>query len=273
MEPQSHDTPGIARVLRVGTALCMIGHGALGIGRVAVWTSYFAVVGIGRETALGLMPLVGVLDVVLGLIVLFYPIRAVVLYVAAWSLWTALLRPLAGEPVWETVERAGNYGVPLALLLMGGFGASGWLRPVGFGSPGGGLGRGVAGTLRLTTVLVLLGHGILGAVVGKPVLAMQYAHVGLGGPWAEPLIGCAECALAAAVLLRPSFGLLLFVVGWKLATEALSPISGTSLWVFVEHGGSYAAPLAMALALRTDAVRPGRPVRPSSGRSCSPARS
>jgi hypothetical protein len=25
---------------------------------------------------------------------------------AVWGLWTALLRPLSGEPFWETIERA-----------------------------------------------------------------------------------------------------------------------------------------------------------------------
>ncbi|MGQ0642327.1 MAG: hypothetical protein ACT4P6_16390 [Gemmatimonadaceae bacterium] len=39
---------------------------------------------------------------------------------AVWGLWTALLRPLSGEPFFDTIERAGNYGVPLALLLLSG---------------------------------------------------------------------------------------------------------------------------------------------------------
>ena len=35
------------------------------------------------------------------------------------ALWTAMLRPLAGQGIAECLERAGNYGVPLALLLVG----------------------------------------------------------------------------------------------------------------------------------------------------------
>jgi hypothetical protein len=228
-----------------------IGHGALGISGVAAWTSYFGVVGIPTDTAHQLMPLVGMLDVALALIVLFYPMRGVVLYMAAWGLWTALLRPLAGESAWEAVERTGNFGVLCALFLMakGGNGRS-WLRfkPA---EMDGALRMRVAWILRLTTVLLLAGHGALNIVVRKPVFAAQYGMLGLHGTWVEPAVGAFECVVALAVLVQPGFGLMLFVLAWKLATEALSPMSGSPMWVFIEHGGSYAAPLGLALILRS----------------------
>mgnify|MGYP002143851831 CR=1 FL=1 len=46
-------------------------------------------------------------------------VQAMLIYMAIWGLWTALLRPLSGEPFWETVERAPNYLVPFALLAVG----------------------------------------------------------------------------------------------------------------------------------------------------------
>ena len=55
------------------------------------------------------------------LAVLFAPRGLPLAYMTAWALWTALLRPLAGESAFESLERAGNYGVPLALLLMTAF--------------------------------------------------------------------------------------------------------------------------------------------------------
>ena len=91
------------------------------------------------------------------------------------------------------------------------------------------------------------GHALLGLWVRKPIFVGQYALLGLTGTWVEPLIGAFECVLALAVLIQPGVGLLLFVLAWKLATEALSPMAGSSIWVFIEHGGSYAAPLALAL--------------------------
>src|SRR5262249_23484891 len=39
----------------------------------------------------------------------------------AWKRGTELLRPLAGEPAWEVVERWSNYTAPLALLYVRGW--------------------------------------------------------------------------------------------------------------------------------------------------------
>src|SRR5206468_8217519 len=94
------------------------GHGAAGIGGNAAWLPYFRVVGIGHDTAYHLMPLVGLCDITLGLLTLFLPLRIVLLYYTIWGFWTALLRPLAGESIWELVERSYNYGVPLAFLVL-----------------------------------------------------------------------------------------------------------------------------------------------------------
>jgi hypothetical protein len=263
-----------------------VGHGALGINRVAAWTSYFAVVGIPRDTALHLMPLVGAFDVAMALAVLFFPMRCVILYMAAWGLWTALLRPLAGESAWEAVERAGNYGVLCALFLLAKDGD--WKSWFHFQlvDVDGRLRSRLAWILRLTTVFLLAGHGALNLIVRKPIFVTHYGMLGLHGTWAEPAVGAFECVLALAVLIQPGFGLLLFVLAWKLATEALSPMAGSPIWVFIEHGGSYAAPLGLALLVRSredSVINVGRDLRHSpranppgflsSSLSCSRARS
>ena len=36
----------------------------------------------------------------------------------AWKIGTELLRPVAGEPVWEFIERASNMVAPLALFAV-----------------------------------------------------------------------------------------------------------------------------------------------------------
>jgi hypothetical protein len=98
--------------------------------------------------------------------------------------------------------------------------------------------------------MLLAGHGALNLLVRKPVFAAQYSMLGLHFPWSEPLVGALECVLALAILVRPASGLLVFVFAWKLATESLLPMAGLPIWVFIEHGGSYAAPLALALLTR-----------------------
>ena len=71
------------------------------------------------------MPVIGTVDITLGLLVAFVrPARAVLLYMAFWGLLTATIRPLAGEPIWEFVERIPNWGIPLAFLCVRGFGHS-----------------------------------------------------------------------------------------------------------------------------------------------------
>lgn len=238
-------------ILRIGVIWCFVGHGALGILNVAAWTSYFDVVGIGPTHALALMPWVGVFDVALAISVLIYPTRGVVAYMVIWTLWTALLRPLAGESCWEAIERAGNYGALLAfmIVLTQGSTAKSWFDRHGVSGLDEVQTRILSWVLRATTVLLLLGHGALNGIVQKPLFHAQYSLIGFSGEAAAPVVGLVECLLAFAVLFKPSRWLLLGVVGWKLATEALAPMAGAPFWVFIEHGGSYAAPLALALLL------------------------
>jgi hypothetical protein len=51
-----------------------------------------------------------------------------------------------------------------------------------------------------------------------------------------PLVGW--IALAAAVRVRPAWGLLLFIFAWKLTTDALRLPAGEPVWEIVELGGS-----------------------------------
>lgn len=52
------------------------------------------------------------------IIILVKPIRIVLLWAAIWGFWTALVRPIVGEPIWDFVERWANWGTPLALLFL-----------------------------------------------------------------------------------------------------------------------------------------------------------
>lgn len=218
--------------LRIGAACCFIGHGAFGFITKAAWLPYFGVVGIPEAWAWRLMPIVGAVDVTAGMWVLFAPRGLPLVYMSVWALWTALLRPLSGESVFEAVERAANYGVPFALLTL-------TVMPKAR----------VASILQWTTALLLAGHGALGAINGKATLSTHYATIGLP-PVTTAFVGWFEIALAIAVLVRPAIGLLLFVAAWKIATESLFLVAGAPIWEFVERAGSYAAPIALAAMVR-----------------------
>jgi hypothetical protein len=249
-------------ILRIGVAGCYIGHGAFGLMTKAAWLPYFAVGGIDAPTAWQLMPMVGLLDVCIGLLALFWPCRALFLWALVWAVFTALLRPLAGEPFWEALERAGNYGVPLAMIALVGLKGPWWVRLTGRES---GLladqREAVVWSLRLVTFTLLAGHAGLGLFAHKAGLGQHYAALEIADAAAAiPSVGLFEFALAFAVLVRPGPALLLTVVGWKLATESLFLVAGASGWEVIERFGSYTAPLALAWLLRQPSPDTGRVV-------------
>lgn len=251
--------PLACAILRLGAAFCFIGHGAFGIITKEAWLPYFAVAGIPAAWAWRLMPWIGAIDIAAGLAVLLAPHRWALLYMVTWASLTALLRPLAGEPVFEAIERAGNYGVPLAFLLLSS-------RPRDAHA----LAR-VRTVLTWTVCLLLLGHGALGAISDKQLLTGHYASIGLP-PLSTALVGWLEIGLAAVVVFRPSVGVLLHVTAWKLATESLFIVAGFPVWEFVERAGSYAAPLALAVLLMPERG-PADPFPTESARSAGQASS
>jgi hypothetical protein len=243
-------------LLRLGVVGCCIGHGAYGFMTKEAWVPYFGVVGINRAWAYRLMPWVGVMDVSLGLTMAVVPLRVVLLHLTVWGLWTAALRPLSGDVVWEFFERAGNYGVPLAFLVLAGVPRCrrGWftpvwpstMRPLTVDSA-----QAMHVILRVTTCLLLLGHGALGALHNKPALTAHYASIGLhdlavGGLTLTQMVGGLEIVMAVAVLVAPFPSLLISIGLWKMATEMLFMTAGALPFEWIERAGSYMAPLALS---------------------------
>lgn len=112
----------ITWVLRISVAGEFIGHGVFALQGKKTWIEWFAKFGVSQpETATQLLFLVGIIDVALAILVLIKPVRLALLWMALWGFWTALLRPIVGEPIWDFVERSANWGAPLALLLLIGF--------------------------------------------------------------------------------------------------------------------------------------------------------
>lgn len=234
--------------LRIASAMCFIGHGAFGIITKAVWCNYFAVFGIGHDLAYHLMPVVGSIDILLGLSLLVYPTRAVLSWLVLWGVVTASLRPLSGEPFAEFIERAGNFGAPLALLLlsMPAPKKAYWSRIDVHPRPDPATFKKVFLCLRIVVFLLLLGHGWLNWIEKKGLIA-QYAALGFSDPVRTAHIaGVFEMAAAVAVLIRPVRPLLLVLLLWKIGTELFYP--HWELFEWIERGGSYGSLLALWLA-------------------------
>lgn len=119
--PEMKKEDKVSWILRVGVFGEFLGHGIFALQTKASWLSYFAAVGIPESAARTLMPLIGVMDVTVALVVLFRPLKIVLLWAAFWGFLTALIRPISGEPIWDFVERWANWAAPLALLALRGF--------------------------------------------------------------------------------------------------------------------------------------------------------
>ena len=264
MEQKIHYT------LRLAVAMCFIGHGAFGIITKPIWCNYFAVFGIGHDLAYRLMPVLGSFDILLGVIMLIYPMRIIPLWLVIWGVLTATLRPLSGEPFAELIERAGNFGAPLAFLILsgsGGRGIRGWVARVhpdsmsadsassGLSSDGGISKETLAKLtlcLRIVVFLLLLGHGWLNIGQKKGLLG-QYASLGIAAPGTIALyVGLFEIVAACAVLVRPLRPVLLGLLIWKMASELFYP--HYELFEWVERGGSYGTILALWLATQKISV-------------------
>lgn len=266
-------------ILRIGVVMEYVGHGTLGLYQKPIFAKYLALFGLGAYADI-LRPLIGAHDCAIALIVLLVPNRAVLVWAALWGVWTSFLRPLAGEPWWEFVERSYNFGGPLALLLLAGplnqlrdpsswFGrVREWALPVHTGTR-------LVWTLRLVCGSMLIGHGGYCGFMHKDLLMQQWAALGVQqapfgmGPILD-VQGFSEIALGAMVLLRPSPRLLVLAALWKLWTEAMYPLSGLPafhpIFEFVERGGSYACPLALAFLMARSPARRTLPTTKPVGR-------
>jgi hypothetical protein len=241
--------------LRVSVAMCLIGHGAFGIITKAVWCNYFAVFGIGHDLAYRLMPVVGTFDAGMGIAMLVYPIRAIPIWLVIWGLVTASLRPLSGEPFAELIERAGNFGAPLVLLLLSGSvdkNIRNMFRPVHLNVDLDAKTWGkIMVCLRIIIFLLLAGHGWLN-MIGKKGLLSQYTSLGFSDAGrTASTIGLFEIMAGFTILIHPYRPLVLAIFIWKISSELFYP--HFVLFEWIERGGSYGVLLALWFALDPNA--------------------
>lgn len=206
------------------------------------------------------MPILGSVDILLGILLLFKPVRAIASWLIVWGIITALCRPLSGESFGEFIERAGNFGSPLCLLLL----ARGirfkfsWLFSTI--DPKASVDEkslsNVKKTLRVVVFLLLVGHGWLN-LIQKPGLINQYTSLGFSNPVnISILAGIFEIMAAIAVLAKPVRPLILAFLIWKMGTELFYPHFEIFEWV--ERGGSYGTLLALWFCLEPSGKIAGR---------------
>ena len=77
---KSINIKSIEYILRVAVFLTFFGHGYLAlIGNVS-WLVYLETVGFSIETGMKIMPVIGVLDILIAMVVLFKPYKYIVIW-------------------------------------------------------------------------------------------------------------------------------------------------------------------------------------------------
>ncbi len=221
-------------ILRITIALTFIGHGIWGLLAKKEWAAFFVPFGIPQTLAFKLMPLIGAIDIFLGIFVLFYVYKPFLWWMLFWGVWTALLRPIAGMSWFEVIERAGNFGPALALLALIYYREKklDWVEWI----------------VRISLSLLLIGHAGYAIVLQKPLLTTHFASIGINAtPSFLIWFGMIEIGLALLVLAMPSIALYAFILAWKLITESLFISTGPAinLLEFIERAGDFGIPIAL----------------------------
>ncbi|HLC58762.1 MAG TPA: hypothetical protein VJI68_02780 [Candidatus Nanoarchaeia archaeon] len=107
-------------ILRVGVFGSFLGHGIFALGVKQGWIPLITAFGFSESAATTMLPIIGTVDIVVAVLALIWPIRLVLIYATLWAFATSLARPIAGDPIWDFVERTANWAAPLALLILHG---------------------------------------------------------------------------------------------------------------------------------------------------------
>lgn len=101
--------------------------------------------------------------------------------------------------------------------------------------------------LRIGVSGEFLGHGIFALMI-KQSWIPYFTAIGISESVATtllPLIGLMDITIAALVLIRPFKFILAWATFWGFWTALVRPLSGGSIFDFVERFANWAAPLAL----------------------------
>ncbi|MBL4642720.1 MAG: hypothetical protein JKY44_03915 [Flavobacteriaceae bacterium] len=105
--------------------------------------------------------------------------------------------------------------------------------------------------LRIGIFLCFLGHGVI--ALGENTAWIPYLELlGLKGNVALDvmfIIGIVDVLVAFVILIKPIKIIVFWACFWTLITALVRPISGESIWTFVERGPNWITPILLYLVL------------------------
>lgn len=233
--------------LSISVAISLLGYGIIGIISRQAWENYSEIFGMGKPVAYIFIYCFSILNIVLGLIMLIYPIRILAAWLMFWAVSAAPIFALSGKPFPEFIAQAGNFGAPLAFLVFY------FKQPTNKGywfsrvyrdnSTTEYIPPGLFFCLQAIVVLLFIGHGWLN-LVGKQELLDQYTSVGFHFPERIAyVVGFYEILAASTVLLCPLKTVLFSLLIWKIASGLFYPHYTFFDWI--RQSGSYECILAL----------------------------
>jgi hypothetical protein len=105
-------------LLRIGGGICFLGHGVLALGAKTGFVGLLGSFGLGTEEAVLLLKLIGCIDILVGLSILFKPNKRVLQWAAIWTGLTILAWGIQGDSLMDLARRAPYVTTPLALLFL-----------------------------------------------------------------------------------------------------------------------------------------------------------
>lgn len=118
---ETKNTKKVEWILRIALFGEFLGHGIFALQLkprfIEMLTAFTGATGV---LANNLLLTIGVVDITLAILALVYPFRLMLIWATIWGFLTALARPIAGDPIWDFIERWANWGIPLALLYIKG---------------------------------------------------------------------------------------------------------------------------------------------------------
>jgi hypothetical protein len=105
-------------ILRIGAGLCFIGHGAIAIGGSAKFVELLSTFGLDHAQAVMLLKGVGILDITVGLLILFKPSKNVLRWAMFWTGLTIVAWGIHGDSLMDIFRRVTYLTTPAALLAL-----------------------------------------------------------------------------------------------------------------------------------------------------------
>jgi len=120
-EKKDNNLKTIEWILRIALFGEFLGHGVFALQLKPRFIEMLtAMSGISGQLANTLLFSIGLLDIFTAIFALVFPFRLILIWASLWGFLTALARPVAGDPIWDFIERWANWGIPLALLYVRG---------------------------------------------------------------------------------------------------------------------------------------------------------